>query len=98
MGKFRLSKAAEQDLINIANFGDAQFGIARSDKYREKLKRRFSIREAQPMLYPAVDHISAGYRRSVCGMTQIIESPEYPGRFKDANATRQLATNLQLCD
>lgn len=30
VGKYRLSKAAEEDLIGIALFGDANFGIAQS--------------------------------------------------------------------
>lgn len=59
------------DLIAIASYGDTHFGIAQSDRYRERLNKRFSILAEQPQLYPAVDHIRPGYRRSVCGIHSI---------------------------
>ena len=71
VGKYRLSIAAEEDLIGIALFGDAHFGIAQSDRYRDQLERRFSTLAEQPSLYPAVDHLRKGYRRSVCGVHSI---------------------------
>jgi toxin ParE1/3/4 len=71
VGSYRLSKAAEQDLIAIARFGDEQFGIAQSNRYRDQLELRFSLLAEQPLLYPAVDHIRKGYRRSVCGAHSI---------------------------
>lgn len=36
VGRYRLSIAAEEDLIGIALFGDAHFGIAQSDLYRDQ--------------------------------------------------------------
>lgn len=71
MRKYRLSKRAEYDLAAIANYGDEHFGFEQSDRYREQLKQRFSILAEQPQLYPAVDHIRSGYRRSVCGAHSI---------------------------
>lgn len=71
MGKYRLSKAADDDLMGIALFGDEHFGIAQSNRYRDQLKQRFSVLAEQPLLYPAVDHIRQGYRRSVCGVHSI---------------------------
>jgi toxin ParE1/3/4 len=71
MAKYRLSKAAEEDLINIAQYGDDQFGVAQSDMYREELKRRFSVLAESPELFASVDHIRVGYRRSVCGVHSI---------------------------
>ena len=71
MAKYRLSEAAKEDLIGIAQYGDEQFGIVQSDRYREKLKQRFSVLAESPELYPTVDHIRAGYRRSVCGVHSI---------------------------
>jgi len=71
VGRYRLSKAAEEDLIDIALFGDERFGIAQSNRYRGQLKRRFSTLAEQPLLYPAVNHIREGYRRSVCGVHSI---------------------------
>jgi toxin ParE1/3/4 len=67
MGNYRLSLRAQDDLIAIARYGDEHFGVAQSDRYREQLKKRFLILAEQPQLYPAVDHIRPGYRRSVCG-------------------------------
>ena len=65
------NSAAKDDLIAIASYGDEHFGIAQSDRYREHLKKRFSIPAEQPQLYPDVDHIRSGYRRSVCGVHSI---------------------------
>ena len=71
MGEYRLSQSARNDLIAIAQYGDEHFGVAQSDLYRDQLKQRFSVLAAQPKLYPAVDHIRPGYRRSVCGSHSI---------------------------
>jgi len=45
--------------------------LHKSDQYRDVLKHRFSLLADQPLLYPAVDHIRTGYRRSVCGVHSI---------------------------
>ena len=66
-----LFRSAEEDLIEIAQYGDEHFGIAQSDRYREQLKKRFSQLAAHPLRYAAVDHIYSGYRRSVCGAHSI---------------------------
>lgn len=71
MGKYRFSKLAEEDLLGIAGYGDEHFGIAQSNRYRDQLKQRFSVLAEQPYLYPVVDHIHKGYRRSVCGKHSI---------------------------
>lgn len=71
MGEYRLSQRARNDLIAIAQYGDEHFGVAQSDRYRDQLKQRFAVLAEQPELYPAVDHIRAGYRRSVCGAHSI---------------------------
>ncbi|MBF0444105.1 MAG: type II toxin-antitoxin system RelE/ParE family toxin [Magnetococcales bacterium] len=71
MPDYRLAEAAKEDLIVIAQFGDEHFGLAQSDRYRDLLKQRFLILAEQPFLYPEVDHIRAGYRRSVCGVHSI---------------------------
>lgn len=67
MTKYRLSLRAKDDLVAIARYGDEHFGVAQSNRYREQLKKRFLMLAEQPHLYPAVDHIRPGYRRSVCG-------------------------------
>ncbi len=71
MRNYRLSKEAEIDLLEIAIHGYREFGIVQSDKYRDKLKKQFSIIGSSPLHYSAVDHIRAGYRRSVCGVHSI---------------------------
>ncbi|MDA0691085.1 MAG: type II toxin-antitoxin system RelE/ParE family toxin [Nitrospinae bacterium] len=71
MPDYRLSEAAKEDLIAIAQYGDEHFGIVQSDRYRDQLKHRFNVLAKTPLLYPAVDHIHKGYRRSVCGSHSI---------------------------
>lgn len=71
MTKYRLSNLAKQDLIEIAKYGDQNFGVEQSDQYRDRLQNRFQLLAEQPLLFPAVDHIHAGYRRSVCGKHSI---------------------------
>ena len=71
VGRYRLSKAAEEDLIGIALFGDEHFGLAQSNRYRDQLQRRFAALAEQPLHYPAVNHLREGYRRSVCGVHSI---------------------------
>ncbi len=71
MAAYQLSQKAAEDLLQIALFGDKHFGIAQSDRYRDMLKQRFSGIANQPRLYPRVDHIRIGYRRSVCGAHSI---------------------------
>ena len=69
--ELRLAPVAEQDLINIALYGMEQFGIEQSEQYRDKLKQRFQELSEAPLMYPAVDNIREGYRRSVCGVHSI---------------------------
>ncbi len=71
MPSYRLSEAAKEDLISIAQYGDENFGVVQSDNYRDQLKRRFLVIAERPLFFPAVDHIRAGYRRSVCGAHSI---------------------------
>ena len=79
MRKYRLAKRAKDDLIAIAQYGDEQFGVAQSDRYRDQLKQRFSVLAEQPQLYPAVEHIRPGYHRSVCGAHSIYYRVEADG-------------------
>ncbi len=65
--------------MGIAAYGDEKFGVAQSNHYRDMLKRRFAIMAEQPALYPAVDHIRPGYRRSVCGVHSIYYRVENGG-------------------
>jgi len=71
MPDYRLTQAAKQDLVTIAEYGDERYGFEQSNRYRDLLKQRFSKLAMQPLLYPSVDHIRMGYRRSVCGVHSI---------------------------
>ena len=79
MRKYRLAKRAEDDLIAIAQYGDEHFGVAQSNRYRNKLKQRFSVLAKQPQLYPVVEHIRPGYHPSACGAHSIYYSVEADG-------------------
>ncbi|MGB0747127.1 MAG: type II toxin-antitoxin system RelE/ParE family toxin [Magnetospiraceae bacterium] len=67
MADYVLSPRAEQDLLNIALYGLEHFGAAQSERYRDKLKKRFQEIAENPQHFPAVDYIRQRYRRSVCG-------------------------------
>ena len=71
MPKYRLTQKAENDLLNIASYGIEQFGVERSRQYYNKLKQRFDKLAEQPELYPLVEHVRKGYRRSICGVHSI---------------------------
>ena len=71
MAKYRLSNIAKEDLISIACWSDEHHGIERSNQYRDDLKAHFMFLAENPLLYPAVDHIRFGYRRSVCGVHSV---------------------------
>ncbi len=71
MPKYRLTQKAEHDLLNIASYGIEQFGVERSRQYYNKLKQHFDKLAEQPELYPLVEHVRKGYRRSICGVHSI---------------------------
>ncbi len=62
---YELTKAADEDFENIFDFGIDTFGLDQALKYQNGMKRCFSELAEQPKLYPTVDHIRKGYRRSV---------------------------------
>ena len=65
--RYSLTEAAQQDMIEIALYGDDRFGIERSNRYIDMLKSHFTVLAARPRLYPEAADIRPGYRRSVCG-------------------------------
>ncbi len=68
MGNYRLAKAANDDLRRIYVYGFEKWGEAAADEYYNALFDRFEGIAKQPYLYPSVDFIRVGYRRSVCGV------------------------------
>jgi len=71
MAKYRLSKAAKEDLRRIYTYGFKTWGEAAADEYYNALFDRFEEIALRPNLYPPVDPIRAGYRRSLCGVDSI---------------------------
>jgi toxin ParE1/3/4 len=71
MATYRLSEQAREDLRRIYRRGLREYGEAQADNYYNALFDRFEQIAEQPFLYPAVDDIREGYRRSVCGVDSI---------------------------
>ncbi|KYC38808.1 plasmid stabilization protein [Scytonema hofmannii PCC 7110] len=71
MANYRLTQAAKEDLRQIYFYGLETWGEAAADQYYNDLFDRFEQIAAQPYLYPSVDFIRKGYRRSVCGVNSI---------------------------
>lgn len=65
MGRYELAKAAGQDFENIFDFGIDRFGLTQALNYQNGMMLHFGELAEQPKLYPAVEHIRKGYRRSV---------------------------------
>jgi toxin ParE1/3/4 len=71
MATYRLSENAREDLRRIYRRGLREYGEAQADEYYNALFDRFDQIAERPFLYPAVDDIREGYRRSVCGVDNI---------------------------
>tara|TARA_R110002072_G_scaffold117281_11_gene248260 strand:+ start:1608 stop:1895 length:288 start_codon:yes stop_codon:yes gene_type:complete len=71
MAKYRLSKAAKEDLIRIHHYGVKKFGMAQADTYFETFFEYFDLIAQSPYSFEAVDYIKEGYRRCVCGVDSI---------------------------
>ncbi len=71
MGIYKLSENAKLDLKRIYFQGLKMYGETQADKYFNDFFERFEQIAEQPLLYPTVDEIRLGYRRSVCGVDNI---------------------------
>ena len=71
MASFRLTESAKADLGRIYRRGLREFGEQRADEYYRALFDRFDQIAANPQLYPTVDEVRPGVRRSVCGVDSI---------------------------
>ena len=65
MARYELTNAADEDFENIFDFGIDTFGLVQAMDYQQGMAKRFEELAKQPKLYQVVDHIRAGYRRSV---------------------------------
>lgn len=71
MGIYNLAPEAEDDLNRLWLRGVRDFGEAQADKYYYDFIKRFEQIAESPRLYPAVDDVRQGYRRTVCGVDSI---------------------------
>jgi toxin ParE1/3/4 len=63
--KLRITKLADQDLNDLYSEGFTTWGEEQADRYYDGLLNRFERICETPLMYPAVDDIREGYRRSV---------------------------------
>lgn len=71
MADYSLSRFAEEDIRRLYRYGIERFGLIQADGYFNGLFARFDTIAESPSLYPKVDHIRPGYRRSVYGVHSI---------------------------
>ena len=64
-GRYYLTQAADADLERLYEWGIDRFGVNVADKYYDGLIARLAQIANTPQLWQEVDHIRAGYRRSV---------------------------------
>ena len=67
MASYRLTERADEDLSRLYEYGILHYGPDQADRYYDGLIERFEELAENPRLWPAVDHIRPGYRRSVYG-------------------------------
>ena len=71
MARYRLSERARSDLYRLYNYGVLTFGLQQADSYFDGIINRIDELANNPQLYPKVDHIRKGYKRSVFGIHSI---------------------------
>ncbi len=71
MDNYHLSPEAEIEVFELVLYGVDRFGMTEAIKYHTKLEKHFEMLAQSPLLYPVVDYIREGYRRSVCGVHSI---------------------------
>lgn len=71
MAVYSLNLLAEEDVRRLYRYGIERFGLVQADSYFDGLFARLDAIAESPMLYPQVDHIRPGYRRSVYGVHSI---------------------------
>ncbi len=65
MGNYKLTRAADRDFEEIFDFGIDRFGLEQAESYQRGMIRQFDRLTETPLIYPAVDYIRLGYRKSV---------------------------------
>ncbi len=67
MANCRINEAAEEDIARLYLYGVRRFGLTQADVYYEGLINRIEAIGENPSLYPAVNDLRPGYRRSIYG-------------------------------
>ena len=70
MPNYKLSDAAEADLVRIYRWGFEQYGQTQAEQYFSAFFDHFEQLAEHPLAHPATD-IREGYRRSVCGSDSV---------------------------
>ncbi len=76
---YSLSEAAGEDIESLYEWGIDRYGLNAADRYYDGLIARFDQIAENPQLWQRVDHIRAGYRRSVYGAHSIYYRVEAEG-------------------
>jgi len=63
LARYRLSKLAKLDLIEIAEYTVDRWGLEQADRYLDSLSRCFELLVSQPRIGRPCDRIRKGYRR-----------------------------------
>ncbi len=71
MAKYKLSNAALADLDRLFVYGVTNFGLDRAESYSAGLIKHFESIARSPTMYPAVDQVREGYRRSLYGVNSV---------------------------
>lgn len=71
MAEYKISKVAREDLIRIHQYGTANFGEERADKYFNAFFDKFDQIAERPYSYESAEFIKTGYRKCVCGVDTI---------------------------
>ncbi len=71
MAKYRLSKAADDDVDRLFVFGFTRFGLKQAENYVDGLYKRLDDVTESPGRWPVVAHIRAGLRRCAYGSHSI---------------------------
>ena len=62
-GRFRVSRAARQDLLRIGRFTERRWGKAKRNHYLGRLDEAFALISENDSIGKICDEISAGYRK-----------------------------------
>jgi len=71
MGTFKLSQEASEDLWRIYQWGVNNHGLERADQYYNDFFDHFELLAQHPDLYPEVNDLRQGYRKSLCGVDTV---------------------------